>query len=167
MQLDGLIPLAHPSTVRLLLLIGLPGSGKSTLAAQLQHDRRRVISTDAIRAQLFGHEEVQGPWIKVWREVEHQFRQTVEQIAAGQVIEGVYDATNVVRRQRRQTIALARTCGFMDIWGIWLQTPLSLCLERNQQRDRQVPVPVLLQMHRRLVGAPPAVDEGLDQLIQI
>lgn len=163
-----LFPVPSSLSPRLLLLIGLPGSGKSTLVRQLQcqDSSRRIVCPDAIRADLFGDESIQGPWLKIWREIERQFQQTVEQIAAGYVTEGIYDATNAVRRQRRQAIALARAAGFTEIWGIWLKAPLWLCLERNQQRDRQVPPGVLLQMHRRLVGAPPALDDGFDRLIE-
>ena len=48
---------------QLILLIGLPGSGKSSLAEQLvaQSPGSAIISTDAIRAQLFGDEGIQGP----------------------------------------------------------------------------------------------------------
>lgn len=157
------------SATRLILLIGLPGSGKSSLAAQLLHacPPRQLISTDAIRAQLFGDEAIQGTWLKVWWEVGYQFRQTIGLIGNGQVREAIYDATNVVRRQRRQAIALARQSGFTHITGIWLNVPLPICLERNQRRDRQVPEAIMLQMHRRLIGAPPSLQEDFDQLVII
>jgi predicted kinase len=128
---------------------------------------RRLISTDAIRAELFGDEATQGSWLQIEREVERQFRQTVQNILRGQVTEGIYDATNVERKQRRQAIALARTCGFTHITGLWLNTPLWLCLERNRQRDRQVPEDIILKMHRCLLGAPPSLAESLDCLIEI
>ena len=159
-------PITHPLT-HLIVLIGLPGSGKSSLAAELLHacPQRRLIATDAIRSQLFGSEAVQGPWLQVWLEVRQQFLQAVRQIQAQEVSEAIYDATNVVRRQRRQALALARSSGFDYITGLWLNVPLWLCLERNQHRDRQVPPAVILQMHRRLVGAPPSLEDGFDELI--
>ncbi|MDX2230405.1 MAG: AAA family ATPase [Leptolyngbyaceae cyanobacterium bins.349] len=155
--------------LRLLLLIGLPGSGKSTLANHLLQicSERRLISTDAIRADLFGEESVQGDWLLVWREVDRRFRTTVEQIRQGQATEAIYDATNVVRKQRRQAIALARHCGFTHITGIWLHTPVWLCVQRNQQRDRQVPKDIIYRMNRRLCGAPPSLQEDLDELIEL
>ena len=164
------LPPPHPHpTAHLILLIGLPGSGKSTIATQLvqQDPQRRVISTDGIRAQLFGDESVQGSWMKVQSEVERQLRQSVPQIQAGKVSEVIYDATNVVRKIRREAIALARDCGFTYFTGLWLNPPLSLCLERNQHRDRQVPVNIILDMHRALLGAPPSLAEGIDRLIEI
>ncbi|MGA7937351.1 MAG: AAA family ATPase, partial [Kovacikia sp.] len=129
--------------------------------------QRRLISTDAIRSQLFGDEAIQGPWLKVWQEVGHQFHQTVQQIAAGEVLEAIFDATNGVRKQRREAIALARSSGFTYLTGLWLNPPLGICLERNQQRDRQVPLSVILNMHRSLRETPPKLQEGLDKLIEI
>ena len=45
-------------------LIGLPGSGKSTFARQwVEYDPNCIIiSTDTIRAELFGDETIQGDW---------------------------------------------------------------------------------------------------------
>ncbi|MGF1480295.1 MAG: AAA family ATPase [Cyanophyceae cyanobacterium] len=152
----------------LILLIGLPGSGKSSLARQLTvvYPRSQIIATDAIRAQLFGDEAVQGPWQLVWRQVEVQFRSAVESIQAGSIPQAIYDATNVARRQRREAIALARATGFTHLSGLWLDTPLPVCLERNRRRERFVPVTVIERMYRQLRGAPPALDEGLDRLVR-
>ncbi len=162
-----MIPLPAFPTPRLLLLIGLPGSGKSFYVQELLRDcpQRRVISTDEIRSRLFGHPAIQGPWLQIWREVGLEFRQAVEQIGTGEVSEAIYDATNAVRRQRRKAIALARQCGFTHITGVWLHTPVELCLERNQARDRTVPPSVILKMNRSLLAAPPTLPEGFDRLL--
>jgi predicted kinase len=147
---------------KLLLLIGLPGSGKSTLAKQLLTEcpQMQLISTDAIRGQLFGSEAIQGPWLLIWREIERQFQQatTANQGA-------IFDATNAQRQQRREILTLARDCGFTHITGLWVKTPVWLSLARNQQRSRQVPEAVILRMHRQLRDAPPSLSEGLDCLI--
>jgi len=163
------LPALEPQDIRLLLLIGLPGSGKSSLAAALLHccPQRCLISTDAIRSQLFGDEAIQGNWLQVWREVGRQLQQATRQITTGQSLEAIYDATNAVRRDRRRAIALARSCGFTNIICVWLNTPLDVCLQRNEQRDRQVPDTVILKMHRCLMGAPPAMGEGCDRVLEI
>jgi len=150
----------------LVILIGLPGSGKSTLARSLltTDPNTLLISTDGIRSQLFGDESIQGSWLKIWLEVRRQFQEAVRQIEVGQASLAIYDATNAVRKQRRQAINLARKTGFSHITGLWINTPLSVCLERNQARSRQVPEAVILRMDRRLQGAPPAIAEGLDAL---
>lgn len=156
------------SPPRLLLLIGLPGSGKSTLARQLLESQPGdiLISTDAIRGQLFGNEAIQGSWSKIWTELQRQLQQAALQISQGMAHEAIFDATHVVRRHRREAIALIRSCGFVNLTGLWLDVPLDVCLERNRQRDRQVPDAVIERMHRRLMGAPPSLPEGFDNLIR-
>ena len=153
---------------QLLLLIGLPGSGKSSLAGQLaiQVPGSWIISTDTIRAELFGEEAVQGPWLLVWRQVEDQFRCAVEQIKDGKSSRAIYDATNTARRKRRDVLTLARAAGFTKITGVWVDTPLSVCLERNRRRDRSVPEAVIERMYRQLRDVPPSPAEGMDRLLR-
>ncbi|MFM6308736.1 MAG: AAA family ATPase, partial [Dolichospermum sp.] len=112
-------------------MIGLPGSGKSTLAKQLltECSQMQLISTDAIRGQLFGSEAIQGAWPLIWQEIERQFQQAIN------LDQGViFDATNTQRKNRREVITLARDFGLTHITGIWLRTPIWLCLARNQRR---------------------------------
>jgi predicted kinase len=119
-----------------------------------------------IRGQLFGDEAIQGAWLKIWLEIRREFQEAVSQISSGEIDFAIYDATNVVRKQRRQAIALARKIGFTYITGIWVDVSIEICLERNQQRPRRVPEEIILRMARRLYGAPPSLEEGLDRLIQ-
>jgi predicted kinase len=148
---------------KLMLLIGLPGSGKSTLAKQLitECPQMQLVSTDAIRGQLFGSEAVQGSWLLIWQEIERQLQQSM---MADRAV--LFDATNAQRQHRRELINLARKLGFTHITGIWLRTPVWLCLSRNKKRQRQVPEDVILRMHRQLRNAPPTVEEGLDCIVE-
>ena len=161
------LPTSPPTQASLILLIGLPGSGKSSLAQQLlaEDSQSPLISTDAIRSQLFGDEAIQGAWLLVWREVQRQFQQAVVQISCAAARRAIYDATNTQRRHRREVIALARATGFTHVTGLWLNTPVWLCLARNRRRDRLVPEDVIFRMHRQLRDAPPSLQEGLDCLI--
>jgi len=154
---------------QLLMLIGVPGSGKSYLAAQLvaAAPDRPVISTDAIRAQLFGAESIQGDWHKVQSMVDQQLRQAVATIQAGEATEAIYDATNATAHQRCSAITLARDAGFTQITGLWLDPPLETCLERNRQRQRQVPEEVILRMHQQLQNFPPTESDGFDRLLHL
>jgi predicted kinase len=147
---------------RLFFLIGLPGSGKSYLAQHLiaQHPECQIICTDTIRAKLFRDEAAQGSWLQVWAEVEGQFQQAIALNSTA-----IYDATNAKSRHRRTAIARARELGFSEVTGLWLDISLDTCMERNRQRQRQVPEEVILQMHHQLQGAPPNLEDGLDSLI--
>ncbi|WP_017297076.1 AAA family ATPase [Nodosilinea nodulosa] len=151
----------------LLLLVGIPGSGKSTWAREFvaAHPRYRTVSTDAIRAELYGNEAVQGDWRQIWRRVMTQWRQGVEAIGRGNLEGVIYDATNARRRQRRAAIAAARQIGFTPITVVWFDLPLSLALERNGRRSRQVPMAIVAAMHRQLQGAPPSTGEGVEQVL--
>ncbi|RFP63131.1 MAG: AAA family ATPase [Limnothrix sp. CACIAM 69d] len=159
-------PIADPpasglSKVRLILLIGPPGCGKSTLARQWQAAApdRHWISTDAIRAELFGDAAVQGDWSAIWQVVCDRL-----QTAIANAADAVYDATNADPRQRQRILETARELGFNQIIGWWVQTPLEQCLAWNAQRDRQVPAHVIERMAQQLDQSPPELAEGFDQL---
>lgn len=156
--------------IAIVMLVGLPGSGKSSLVArttQAMGEKVRVISTDAIRAQLYGDAAIQGHWLQVWAVVEAQWREAAAQIRTGDRIAAIYDATNTARKKRRQTIAAMHAAGFTQVAGLFLDLPLDLCLARNRQRSRVVPEDVILAMHRQLLGAPPTVAEGFSHFARV
>lgn len=152
---------------QLIMTIGVPGSGKSTLVQRWEQEQPSLIliSTDQIRAKLFGDAAIQGSWQLIQTEIRQQFRVAVNQIRAGRSDLAVYDATNARRRNRRDLLALARNTGFTHITAVWLNPPLSLCLQRNRARSRQVPEFVIQRMHRQLWSSPPRLREGLNRLL--
>lgn len=153
--------------VPLVMLIGIPGSGKSTWAANFvaAHPRHRIVSTDSLRAVLYGDEAIQGDWQQIWQRVLTHWREGVEAIRRGELDGVIYDATNTRRRNRRGAIAAARDLGFTSITLVWFDLPLSLALERNRGRSQPVPADVIAAMHRQLQGAPPSTREGGDDLL--
>lgn len=157
------------AVIPLIFLIGLPGSGKSTWAKALikQAPTYSWISTDCLRQQLYGDEAVQGDWLAVWQAVQAAWQASAIAICQGQQQGAIYDATNVRRRDRATALTAARQLGFTYIAGCWFDLPLALCLARNQQRSRQVPVAVIHRMHRQLLGAEPSLSEGFDQLLRL
>jgi len=120
--------------LRCHLLIGPPASGKSTLAAVLaERTGAIVLSTDAIRAELYGDAAVQGPW----SEIETLFHQRLkEAVAAGQPV--ILDGTHSQRPWRLAILQVLELPAPVQWIGWWLTTPLQQCLAWNQQRDRQV-----------------------------
>ncbi len=151
------------------MLIGLPGSGKSTWASHFVQAGHPfvVISTDQIRADLYGDESIQGNWQGIWQEVTRRLEWALGATQAGAIAGVVYDATNTQRGARRQVLQQARSLGYTRCIGVWVDVPVSLCLARNAQRSRQVPEAVIETMARRLAAAPPHWDEGFDALVRL
>ncbi len=134
--------------LRCHLLIGPPASGKTTLAralAQLlsgpDEPPALVLSTDAIRAEVFGDAAVQGPWADIQQRLQQRL---LEAVAEGRPV--IVDATHARRAWRlaiTQALPLPRPVEWI---GWWLHTPLPICLEWNGRRQRLVPVAVIQEM---------------------
>ena len=134
--------------LRCHLLIGQPASGKTTLAKALAplltgpgEPPAQVLSTDAIRAEVFGDAAVQGPWI----DIEARLHQRI-QVAVAAGIPVIVDATHA-RRAWRLAITQALPLPAPVQWiGWWLYTDLPTSLAWNASRQRPVPVPVIQEM---------------------
>ena len=159
------------SPLRCHLLIGHPASGKTTLANDLApllsgpgEPPAQVLSTDAIRAEVFGDRSVQGPWIEIQQRL-HQRLQ--EAVAAGVPV--IVDATHARRDWRlaiTQDLALPAPVEWI---GWWLFTPLATSLEWNQRRSQPVPEAVIRQMAASL-GDPhfgPRREEGFAAIVSV
>ncbi len=137
-------------------LIGPPSSGKSTFSTQLLKldPNARIVSTDAVRALLFGDESIQGEWSLVEKTVLAQIQ---EALSAGRPV--IYDATNAKPEWRRSLLRLLAADNVQ--WLGWhLQTPLELCKVWNQRRKRQVPESVIEDFFQSLQDFPPQESDG-------
>ena len=142
------LPSATAAPLRCHLLIGPPASGKTTLAKALAplltapgEPPALVLSTDAIRVEVFGDAAVQGTWIDIQQRLQQRL---IEAVAAG--IPVVIDATHA-RRPWRLALTQALLVPAPVEWiGWWLYTPLPTCLEWNRHRERQVPEAVIQEM---------------------
>ncbi|MEH2393496.1 MAG: ATP-binding protein [Nostoc sp.] len=152
-------------------LIGVPGSGKSTFACELAKlGNYRIVSTDAIRQQLYGDASVQGEWSQVEEKV---ISEIVDAIALG--IGVIYDATNAKRIWRMDllsklnlSVASLKQHGGKIKWMAWyLQTLIATCKLWNQKRDRQVPDMIIENMHKSLQDFPPVAAEGFAAVKEI
>lgn len=168
-SVDAALSRIPRESVPLWMMAGLPGSGKSTWVAQFlrAHPDYRSVSTDDCRARLYGDAALQGDWRQVWAYVQTEWQQGLEAITQGTLTGLIYDATNARRRHRREAITAARQMGFGPIVLVWIDVPLSVALERNRQRQRQVPDEVIAAMHRSLQGSPPALADGADHLVRL
>lgn len=139
------------------LLIGLPASGKSTFAQVLAGEiNGLVVSTDTIRAQLYGDEAIQGNWAEIEANVLSQIRTAVTQ---GRAV--IYDGTNAAHPWRLGFLHLMADLKNVRWIGWYLKTPVKICKERNRQRHRQVSDEVIDKMNAYLQESPPDKIEGM------
>ncbi|MEB3271127.1 MAG: ATP-binding protein [Synechococcus sp.] len=142
------MPATPAAPLRCHLLIGPPASGKTTLARALMPLLRGpaqapalLLSTDVIRAEVFGDAAVQGPWSDIQQRLQQRL---IEAVASG--IPVIVDATHA-RRPWRLALTQALPLPVPVAWiGWWLHTPLPTCLDWNRRRRRLVPEAVIREM---------------------
>ena len=140
--------------MRIVVLAGLPGSGKSTWLTQTGSGG---LSSDAVRRLLADDETDQTIHTQVFQTIRYLLEQ---RLAIGRPFTYI-DATNLTPEERRPYIEIARAHG-CEIEAVFFDVPLEVCLERNAQRRRVVPVDALEKMAARLV--PPSVAEGFSKV---
>ncbi len=139
------------------ILIGCPSSGKSTFARAIQDTdpNYQIVSTDAIRGDLFGDSTIQGNWSRIEAEV---FSQIETHLSAGYPV--IYDATNAKRPWRMGLLQHLHQYSEVEWFGWHLKTPLKTCLQWNRKRQNPVPEGVIHRMLEALKIFPPIAAEG-------
>jgi predicted kinase len=137
---------ADPGPQELFFMVGLQGSGKSTWV-------RDHLPTHAVVSK--------DHWPNARRREVRQRRVIAELLAEGCSI--VVDNTNPTAEDRAPLIAAARGAG-AAVRAVWIDTPLAVCLERNEVREGRARVPLVgvLATAARLV--PPATAEGFGRV---
>ena len=166
---------------KLIVPVGVPGSGKSTLAATI--DGAVIISSDAIREEFFGDANLQYTEEYAMKKIRQKkidiSNMTDEELAklkkkvcadsvfgtvnyrtrkaleAGNTV--VYDATNISKRGR--TWILKAFSGLYDsAEAYYFDVPIEVAIERNNMRERKVPVEVIERMAENMEK--PSINEG-------
>lgn len=143
--------------VKLIVLCGIPGSGKSTYATRYVEDNINSIhiSSDAIRAELYGNESIQGNPSEVFSLMQ---KRTVEALNEGKNV--VYDATNITRKDRSSIIGMCPKFAKIECHIIW--APIEECIRQDASRDRTVGKEVIDRMLKRFQA--PFFDEGINEI---
>ena len=143
--------------VKLIILCGIPGSGKTTYAEKYveEHHNTIHISSDRIRAELWGDEATQGNNNEVFSLMQSR---AIEALNNGQNV--VYDATNITRKDRSYIIALCPKFVKIECHVVW--APIETCSERDTARERTVGKEVIDRMLKRF--QPAMFDEGVDEI---
>lgn len=145
----------------LIMMVGLPASGKSMYAKKLSEERNcLVVSTDAVRLELFGNEECQDDNTKVYKIVHERILQLLKQ---GDSV--IYDATNINYKKRMAFLELIKKIDCVK-QCCFIVTPYEDCLKYNAERARRVPIEVIERMYKNFYI--PQYYEGWDdvQIIQ-
>lgn len=140
--------------MRVIVLVGLPGSGKS---AYLEGLGVTGLSSDALRGLLADDQTDQGIHPQVFETLRYLLRQ---RLLLGRHTTYI-DATNLTPGERHPYIAIGRAYG-CELEAVFFDTPLEICLERNQRRARQVPDEAVRRMAEKL--KPPSLEEGFSRI---
>ena len=145
---------------KLIILCGIPGVGKSTYAKEyVEHNDNVVhLTSDSIRAELYGNESTQGNPAEVFGLMQ---KRAVENLNNGQTV--IYDAPNITRKDRQGIISVCPKFARIECHIIW--APIEVCLERDAARDRTVGKAVIDRMLKRFQA--PFYDEGIDEIKMI
>lgn len=138
-----------------VMLVGIPGSGKSTYASKSSYT---VFSSDAIRLELFGDENVQDQNYKVFDTLH---KRLLRALKAGHSC--IYDATNLSSSKRIGTLDLIESLS-KDIKKtcIIFATPIEVCIERDSKRSKFVGEDVINRMVKNFQC--PMLFEGWDDI---
>jgi predicted kinase len=149
----------------LFVMVGIPGSGKSTISKSLNCS---VFSSDSIRFELFGTEEIDEtmPIEEIGKNNRKVFailhKRVISSLENGKSC--VYDATSVSKGSRTDIIKLVKGIPCKKVC-IFVDTPFDICKERNANRTRTVHEQAMQKMINNLV--PPSKDEGWDKIYEI
>lgn len=127
---------------KLFMMIGIPASGKTSLAEQIaKSEDAEIVSSDNIRKELYGDENIQGDNNKVFRILQDR---VVKGLKANKNM--IYDATNISYKTRMAFLQRIKKIEVEKV-AIMVATPYEQCLIRNSQRERQVPEEVIKRMY--------------------
>ena len=145
----------------MVVLAGAAGSGKSTWAGE-RFRTAEVVSSDALRAAVGS-----GP---ADLEATADAFAVLDQIVAARSkrsLTTVIDTLGLDQERRADYRRLAREAGLPAVLVI-MNTAAALCRERNRERDRPVPAPVLTDQLRKISKLlMSAEEEGWDQVLII
>ncbi len=147
--------------MKIILCVGNCGSGKSTWARQYIKSFRNVVrlNADCLRAVIGKNEsdqEVNGEVFKVMRIMARYF--ILNDISL------VIDNLNYNKKNRAEWIKIAQEFG-VDIIAAVFRAPYEICVERNNNRERKVPLFVLEKVRDN--WQEPTEEEGFAEVVDV
>ena len=143
-----------------MLMVGAPGCGKSMLAEQLKDEFGFiVVSSDAIREELYGDAAIQADNARVFSIAHEQARTALDY---GYSV--VFDATSAWAWSRQKALDAISGIPCLKVC-VRFDTPLSECLANNHKRDRVVPPDIVQKIYNSAKRNEPSTDEGFDVVV--
>lgn len=123
---------------RIYCMIGLPCSGKTTLVKKIIEKEPRivVVSADTLRKTIFGRDFFEPGEEIVWAVRKYML---MSLMSWGNPI--IIDETNLTKYRREKIINLAGQFDY-EVYGLILDTPKEVCIERayNDNNTKIVPI---------------------------
>ena len=146
---------------KLYVMVGIPGSGKSTISRELLKDLTdgKIFSSDEYRLKLLGDEQDQSRNEVVFSTL---YRELVEHLKNGK--DAILDATNICIKDRRRIFEQIKSVRKdVVVLAYLVNTPISICIERDSKRSRVVGEDVIMRMVNRFQC--PQKFEGFDEIL--
>lgn len=142
---------------KFIMMCGLQGSGKSTLAKKLAKKYNGIVlSSDQIRKNLYGDENIQKDHHKVFEIMDNRAKQLLSE-----GINVIYDSTNTNMKRRKHLINHEiRNADEYKIY--YMNKQVEGIKYHNRNRDRVVPETVIDKTYKRLQI--PIKSEGWDEV---
>ena len=146
----------------LYVVIGIPGSGKTTfLNKYVNKETSAIISRDETRFSLlkdgedyFSHEK--EVYNILWNNINNE-------LAAGRNV--FVDQTSLTIRSRKWLIKHVK--GYHHLNALWIDTPLEICLERNEKRKgTKTYVPRFTITNMKQQFKEPSLEEGFYRIFR-
>ena len=141
------------------MLIGAAASGKTTAAPKIaaKHQNAVILSTDKMRAQLYGAEHIQGNWPDIEALLYKRIKKAIKQNK-----NIILDSTHFKKEYRAKIIK--NFAKYSEFSAYYFNYPFTLIYSRNKHRARRVPFKVLAAMYSELSAAPPILAEGFKSI---
>lgn len=142
----------------LYMTVGVPGSGKSTAVEVFKKEQPNIeiVSSDAMRAELFGDESIQ-------KHTPYLFKKVYERIIGflKEDKDVVFDACSISKKDRKFMFDELEKNGLtdkVDVIACVFEVPIETCIYRQNLRARRVPIKVIERMNKKYER--PEIEEG-------
>lgn len=143
----------------LVVLVGASGSGKSTWAAA-NFRPEQIVSSDGLRAMVGAGDRDQSASSDAFALLEQLVSLRVKKR-----LTTVVDTSGLDEERRAGWLRAAKAAGIPAVLVVF-DVPEELCLQRNQERTRPVPMGVIKDQVRRVRRQTPGlVEEARDQVV--